>query len=368
MSKKKVMLVYLTLIHYRESLFQELSRSESIEFLVCCGKDSLYGGMKNFDPTEKGVAVKYVKNRFLFKKKLGFVWQQGLFKVCKDFKPDHIIFLGPNPQFLSSLLLFTILKFSKVKLSWWGHATFGGQGLLGKKIRLLFFRLADMNLTYDQRGADRLIKEGVEQSKTHVIWNCINSSTYLREPTIKPTNVYNLVYVGRMYNGKKLENILYLADKMRHLVKFKFKVTLIGDGEILEKLIQIRKDLDLFEYVDFKGALYKEDVSRILETCHVGIVPALVGLSVIDFIGKGIPVITERGLKHGPEISAVIDEKTGLLYKQDDIDDLVKCAIEIKGKLKEYEANCIELAWNHWHPKSVAIEILKAIKQSENNN
>lgn len=366
MPKTKVLLVYLTLIHYRESLFNELANDDSIEFQICCGRESLYEGMKNFDSDKSDVTVNYLTNKFILKEKLGFVWQSGLFGAYKKFKPDHIIFLGPNPQFLSSLALFAILKPSKVKLSWWGHATFGTQGFLGKAFRLLFFKLADMNLTYDNRGSQRLIEEGIAPKKIHTIWNCINSSAYLKKPTTKPSTIYNLVYVGRMYEGKKLEYLLHLAHKLKSTVSFNFKITIIGDGAIYTDLVQLGVTLDVMDVVEFTGALYKGDVLKVLENCHVGIVPALVGLSVIDFIGKGIPVITEHSLKHGPEICAVIDSKTGLLYKEDDIDDLARCAIEIRTSLKDYETNCIELAWNHWHPKSVANEIVTAIKKCEN--
>ena len=71
--------------------------------------------------------------------------------------------------------------------------------------------------------------------------------------------------------------------------------------------------------------------------------PGHVGLSVLQAMGHGVPIVTSRNRPHGPEFLSVTDKYNSFLYKDDsELKDLLiwlclnKQAVKLKGgRLKE---------------------------------
>src|SRR5690606_11454771 len=85
------------------------------------------------------------------------------------------------------------------------------------------------------------------------------------------------------------------------------------------------------------GAIYKEhDLVPWFLSAEAMIHPASIGLSLLHSFGYGLPVITNNNrAKHGPEFCALEDNKNGITYIENDLDDLIE-KVELLLKNNEY--------------------------------
>lgn len=362
-----VTLFYLTLIHYRESVFNHLASNPRIDFSICCGKKSPYVGMKNFEPAPP-LKVRFVRNLVLRLGKRHYVaWQWGAITHFLRTRPDVVILLGFDPHILSTIPLFFIAKLLRRKVLWWSHATLGQQGSIGDSIRLFFYRNADGVLTYDDRGRQRLIGAGLNSDTLHTIWNCINESDYrntAREAAAEPADGHRILYVGRIYREKKLHLLLHAARLLKD-EGFDFSIDVVGDGPERQALETLAQELNVDRQIRFHGAVYQDDLGHFLDKASVGVVPSWAGLSVVQFMAAGLPTITEEpnGRNHPPEVSFVIEGETGAFYKFEDAGDLAKVIRKTADMHESLSIRCRELAQARFSPAAVSREIVCGIEK-----
>ena len=128
-------------------------------------------------------------------------------------------------------------------------------------------------------------------------------------------NQINLIYSGRLIKSKKVD---ILINALNIIIKKlnNFFLHVVGDGEEKNNLFSLVKKLGLNNNIKFHGSVYDKKLNNILSKIDIGIIPTSVGLSIIQYFAKGIPCITDDGLNdgydHGPEVSALINNKTGL--------------------------------------------------------
>ena len=361
-----VTLYYLTLIHYRESVFQRLAADPAIDFSICCGKRSPYVGMKNFEPVSP-LRVSFVRNLVIRLGKKHYVaWQFGsIFHYLRN-RPDVVILLGFDPHILSTIPLFFLARLFGSKVLWWSHATLGQQGKLSDAIRLYFYRHADGVLTYDDVGRKRLLDAGLRPDTTHTIWNCINDSEYadIAGQTPPPkSGPPHILYVGRIYHEKKLETLIRAANVM-NTRDFEFAIDIVGDGPDKLQLEKLSETLDLNRQITFHGAVYKDGLHSFLATATIGVVPSWAGLSVVQFMAAGLPTVTEEstGRNHPPEVSFIIEGETGAFYRFEDPEDLADVIINTIEIQETLSASCIRLAHERFSPTAVKSEIVNGVR------
>lgn len=123
-------------------------------------------------------------------------------------------------------------------------------------------------------------------------------------------------FVGRLDEVKGCE---YLIRALIHL-KGPFKVIIIGDGEVRNRLQELAKFLKVSERVLFLG--YRKDTVFAYSLFDVLVVPSVTesfGLSVVEAQAMNIPVIISEvpGLNE-----LIIDKESGLFFKSKDSVDL----------------------------------------------
>ena len=129
---------------------------------------------------------------------------------------------------------------------------------------------------------------------------------------------YIIGFVGRL---SELKGCSYLIEALR-LLKFNFKLIIVGDGELRSKLERQVDILNLTSKVVFLG--YVEEPHKVYPILNVLVMPSLhegAGLALLEAQASGIPVI-------GSDVSAInefiIPNKTGLLFTAKDSIDLAK--------------------------------------------
>lgn len=361
-----VVLQYLTLIHYRESVFNRIASDPRIDFTICCGKKSPYQKMRNFEP-QPPLKIKWVKNLVVNITQMHFiVWQWGAIINLVRTRPNVLILLGADPHILSSFPLFFIAKILRVKVCWWSHATLAGQGFLGRWLRLFFYKHADGILAYDEVGRLRLEKAGVEPSTMTTIWNCLNDADYKlsandRQVTENDCTI-RVLYIGRLYRDKKMRLLIEAAAILKDR-GVTFVVDIVGDGPELTATKEKSIALDLNDVIRFHGAKYDDELTQFLSKADIGVIPSWAGLSAIQYMASGIPVITEenRGINHPPEVSAIIEDETGAFFDFESAESLANTIEATYPKVKNLSNSCLKLVREQFTPEAVKEAIILGV-------
>jgi len=355
-----VLLQYLSLPDYRRSLFSELSEDQRIDFEIVCGKSSPYPFLKNYIPSQK-TEVTYIRNKYIKFGKKTLTWQQNIFKTIANRKPDCVIMLGVDPTIISNLPLFLYLKVLGIKILWWSHGTLGHQGIIGKLFRIFFYRLSDGILLYNKDGEERLIKYNIDKQKLFVVNNCINGESYKNATINLFKKKIKIIFSGRLESRKKLE-ILIQAIKIFKERKIQVELDIIGTGMLQHSLEILVKDNKIEKEVTFHGSVYGKEADRLISNANVGVIPGDAGLSVIHYMARGLPAITNNNLKrHGPEVSAIQNGENGYFFEDDNYNDLVEKILLTVKNLEVMSNNAILTVQKYYSPEYVKEKIIKAI-------
>lgn len=168
---------------------------------------------------------------------------------------------------------------------------FFNRGFLSKFfLRALKLKKKIAITTNDGSWAEKT-KEDLKDKNFHVIFNGCDFKKRKIIPKIK--DVLNITCVSRLRQEKgylELLDIICLLKKR----SLKFKLLIIGDGELKQEIIKKIKNLDLNHEVEIKGKLEHYEIEKYLELTdlfisfnHVGIF----GNNVIEASSKGIPII-----------------------------------------------------------------------------
>ena len=155
-------------------------------------------------------------------------------------------------------------------------------------------------------------------SDSRVIYNPIDMNKILRmadQGNIERDGIFQVVSVGRLTPQKKLDRVIRLAARMKNEQKqVQFKI--VGDGELKEELMALRKELgveDMVEFTGFTGNPFlhiKNADMMLLSSAFEGF-----GLVVCEAMCLGVPVVSTKTA--GP--TEIIHNNTyGLLCDHDD--------------------------------------------------
>jgi glycosyltransferase involved in cell wall biosynthesis len=146
-----------------------------------------------------------------------------------------------------------------------------------------------LNLTgYDPRRADRktvLAKYGIDTGK-------------------------NIIFMGRVQKRKRIDDLLAAFELLGGET---YGLVLAGPDD--ERILA---DLDTKGMKIFRiGPIYGNEALDLLSSCDVCCIPGAIGLSIVDAMYCGLPVVTER-LEHGPEIMYLHEGQNGFMVEKGD--------------------------------------------------
>ncbi|HET9872416.1 MAG TPA: glycosyltransferase [Propionibacteriaceae bacterium] len=175
--------------------------------------------------------------------------------------------------------------------------------------------VSDFNLRYLRQllGADA---EGVRR-----IYNGIDVSTFrFRDPTERPPVI---AAVGRLVPKKGFDDLIAAAALLRDAGR-RFRIDLVGAGELQHQLAEQIRTLELNSQVRMLGGLPQRDVAQVVGEAAAFAAPCVVGA---DGNRDGLPTVLLEAMALGtpcvatpvtgiPEV--VVDEVTGLLVPERD--------------------------------------------------
>ncbi|MFT7381881.1 MAG: glycosyltransferase involved in cell wall biosynthesis [Roseivirga sp.] len=346
--KPRVVLHYLSFIHYRKSLFELLwSEKCPFEFNLLCDESSPYG-VKSFSVDSRAKVM-----NLRFKR---FIWQKGALRKTLRIKPDMVILLGVNPLILSSLFYFWLLKWRGIKVVWWGHGTLGHQGKFGVKMRMLHYKSSDGCIVYGNGGKEILESHGMSTEKIFVINNCINSEDYglkrmnkadLIKARAFKKDTLNIIFSGRLTSAKKVAQLLKALSSLSKDQQSAISLKIIGDGPEKSTLEEQVSNYGLNSVVSFLGEVYGDDLEKHFLEADIFVHPGTIGLSVVQALSYGLPVITHNNFEtQKPEAESLTHGYNSLLFEEDNVEGLLEKINQMKNmkpeEMADFQERCFE--------------------------
>ncbi|AXE18026.1 N-acetyl-alpha-D-glucosaminyl L-malate synthase BshA [Runella rosea] len=159
---------------------------------------------------------------------------------------------------------------------------------------------------------------------------------------ICPNNEKLLVHTSNFRKVKRIEDIVLMFDKLRHIVPS--KLLLVGDGPERSRIEYMCKEMKLMHDVRFLGNL--DAIEEVLSVADLFVMPSETesfGLAALEAMACEVPLITSNagGL---PELN--IQGVTGFMSNVGDIEDMVKNAAYIlqEENLPRFKENALARA------------------------
>jgi glycosyltransferase involved in cell wall biosynthesis len=178
-----------------------------------------------------------------------------------------------------------------------------------------------------------LIKKGIKANNMLVVYDGTNPDLFSPIDYSKKHNK-SIVFIGDIDNRR--DGIDVLLKAFSYVVKSLNEVRLyiIGDGPDLQKMIKICLKLQLHKNVLFTGWIPFSQLTRILPTFSIGVVPSkktllnemVIPRKTFEYMAAGLPVVASNL----PAIREIIkDNFSGMLFTPDDEMDLSEKLIEL---------------------------------------
>lgn len=154
----------------------------------------------------------------------------------------------------------------------------------------------------------------IDSENTFEVFNAIDFSginpRFVRQPT------FSLLVVARLVEVKNHRLLLEALSK----VKFNYRLTLVGDGPLMDELRDLVKELNLKDKVDFVG--FRENTGDYYQECDV---------SVLTSKSESLPTVYLESAAYGKPViatnvgatSKVINDDTGWLVESDNEQELI---------------------------------------------
>lgn len=207
-----------------------------------------------------------------------------------------------------------------------------------------------------------VIPNGVDLSKFTVNENKSNIRHELNIPLDKTI----LILVGRLYPVKGVE---YLIESISFLKETRddFKLLIIGDGSERSYLEKLSEELNITNYVEFRGKIPNDEVPLYLKASDIFILPSLsegFPNALLEAMASGLPVVTTkiRGLDEiveegingflvNPKSPEEIANKVDLIMQDNTLSE--RFSQNNKLKAKEYEWETVIKKLNEIYKKSL---------------
>ena len=356
--------------HYSRSLWYRLSSSDKVDYSFYSSAKG-FCGIKTLDIQESATINPDGLLRWYFLKNVligpRLIFQSGIISKCIFTNYDVYVLLGEMSS-ISSWIAAIICRLRKKPLIFWGHGLYGNENAVKKFFRLTYYRLPDLHFVYGNRARELMINSGFIPEKIITVYNSLDFKMHMELYDKRDARILYgikkdlfplasdspvILFIGRLTRQKKIHQLIHAI----HLCFKKgntYNCLIVGDGTESGNLKELVSLLGLEKQVVFYGASYCEEKNAefiMLSDCTVS--PGNVGLTAMHSLSFGTPVITHKNFcNQGPEVEAVIQNRTGLYFEEDNVECLSDAIDDmiINRKKLFMERFCIEEIRQKWNP------------------
>ncbi len=208
----------------------------------------------------------------------------------------------------------------------WGHRY--SKNAIANKVRDIIIKAADGVLLYGDEDIPAMIARGIDAKKLAVAWNTVEVENM---QNLSTTEKDTLLFVGRLQPSKKIDLLIRSFSSMCASLPGHVQLNIVGAAandspgydNYLKQLAQLEGAGDR---IVFHGKVDEPTALRNLYArAYAYVSPGPVGLAVLHSFAYGVPVITMKNEKHGPERHNIIHNVNGILCdSQHALEDAIK--------------------------------------------
>lgn len=315
---------------YRLEFLRSLAQEVPGDLVVWCGEDY-------FDPTTRTtdsvpVDARRVRNRYLAGRRLA--WQRGA--VAPLARAD-IAILEMNPRVLSNWAILVSRRVRSRPTILWGHAwSRRGPHVGTNRARALMRRLAAAVVVYTERQRLEL-KARERRARVFAAPNALYRSDEIGTSVAGPHDT--VLFAGRLVPVKKPRLLLeaFLRARDRGLPS-DVRLVFAGDGPERDPLERRIAEAAARDYVSCAGHVSPERIRALYDAALVSVSPGYVGLSIVQSVSFGVPMIYPRDEPHSPEIEAAVPGFNSIEVASDDVDGLAAALLDVVANRRMWEA------------------------------
>lgn len=362
---KSIIIVSPFVAHYRAELFSFLSK---IPLDITIASDfRVHPKIKNLDTSQIRKIGKNFKLASL--KNLYFndivLYQKGLLKIVSDKNTVNVLAVG-NVYNLSIWFILFFKKCLKINVTLWTHGNLCNNRNIKHKIKNFMYSKADKVIFYEERSRS-FFKNDYPEKNTSVCYNSFNYFEFKglrhihheRSERINQQQEY-FCFIGRLTKEKKLIQILEALNYIQNIKKLNIGFVFVGSGPEKQTLQRRVKSYNL-KNIDFVPAIYDSVELRRICIYSKGMVsPGNVGLTAITALSCGIPVITHNNFcNQMPEVGALIKDKTGYFFEENDFLDLSNNLISLSSLKFKYSDLCYKVLDINYNPDNQSYRLIE---------
>jgi len=239
-----------------------------------------------------------------------FHWQPNLplGKMIEDFDVIIAMFDIAWPAYLVPLF-----RSNRPKYILWGHRYSSNKFACIFRDKLM--KRADRLLMYGNEEVELMIARGIDPAKIVMAWNTIQVSNYC---DYSNSDKSSLLFVGRLQERKQIDLLIETFARLQKRISKEVTLEIVGSGEIGKDLRRIAEKLGISRKVAFHGKVDDPEVlAKIFSRAYAYVSPGPVGLGVLHSLAYGVPVITMREGRHGPEFHNLMHENNALICENE---------------------------------------------------
>ena len=370
----KLLQIYNFASHYRRLIYRLIDQEIGGDF---CFGDKVFGqdDVKKMDYSLLKGKVWEVKN---IKVPFGHYYK-GVPSLIRANYDTYII--SGETRCISTWLFLLLAKFYPGKRVYlWTHGWLGDEGLVTILLGKVFYSLCTGAFIYNDRSRELMIRQGINPSKLHTIYNSLDYDTQLQiRESLSLSDIYgshfnnankNIVFIGRLTKIKRFDLLIDAVFKLKQQGEF-INVTFIGDGIERSNMERLVKERGIINQVWFYGACYDEIINaELIFNADLCVSPGNIGLTAMHVMMFGCPVITHDDFNHQvPEFEAVRNGVTGAFFHVGDSNSLANVISDwFSRHSNDREAvreACYKEIDSKWNPHN-QISILKEVLNGNN--
>lgn len=219
----------------------------------------------------------------------------------------------------------------------------------------IYTKKIDFIITPSEFYREKMIEDGIPENKIKALHNFVE----LKDYDLEVSDEEYALYFGRLSKEKGILNLINAFTKLKE-----GKLYIAGEGPEKETIENIIKENKLEDRVKLLGFLNSDQMKETIRKCKFVVVPSIwyenCPYSVMETLAIGKPVI---GADIGGIPELVINDRSGLTYKYDDIEDLsnkMKELFKNEELVKEFGTNAKKQA-NELYGKDVYYKNIMSI-------
>jgi glycosyltransferase involved in cell wall biosynthesis len=291
---KRVLIIEAQLKHYRRRFLVELAatlRTRDIELVVAYSEPSAAERAKADTIDLPGIAVKVPA--FMLGERIVVQRAWTLARTAE------LVIVG---QANGQLLNYALLARSRLglqRVAYWGHG-FNHQAVRrgwSERLKRGLVGAVDWWFAYTPSVTRYLVNHGVRAATITTVFNTIDTDE-LAGTHREVRAARRGLYCGALIAAKQLEFLVDAAAAIRERIS-DFELIVVGDGPeraMLDAIARYRP------YVRVVGPAFERARAAWFAAADVALIPAQVGLAIVDAFAAGLPLVTTTAPGHGPEL------------------------------------------------------------------